>query len=91
MAAAKIRTGDMVKVLAGDGKGTVAKVIMLDPKKMTVTVEGVNMQTKHMKPMKEGEQGRIIKRERPMHLSNVAATGETAAQDAAPVEAVAKE
>jgi large subunit ribosomal protein L24 len=60
---------------------------MLDPKKMAVTVEGVNMQTKHMKPMKEGEQGRIIKRERPIHMSNVVATGETSAEEAAPAAA----
>lgn len=77
MAAAKIRTGDMVKVLSGDDKGTVAKVIKIDPKRSMVTVEGVNMQTKHMKPMKEGEQGRIVTRETPMHISKVTATGDS--------------
>jgi ribosomal protein L24 len=63
---------------------------MIDPKKMVVTVEGVNMQTKHVKPMKEGEQGRIIKRESPVHMSKVVATGETAATEAAPAEAAAE-
>ena len=28
-----------------------------------MTVEGVNIRSKHMKPMKEGETGRIMKRE----------------------------
>merc|ERR1712110_851859 len=69
--AASIRTGDSVQILAGDDKGAIGKVISLDMKKGKVTVEGVNMQTKHVKPMKEGEQGRILKREAPVHISNV--------------------
>ena len=54
-----------------------SQVIKIDPKRSMVTVEGVNMQTKHMKPMKEGEQGRIVTRETPMHISKVTATGDS--------------
>ena len=39
------------------------QVISVDRKKGKVTVEGVNIRSKHMKPMKEGETGRIMKRE----------------------------
>lgn len=62
------------------------QVIMIDPKKMMVTVEGVNIMSKNVKPMKEGEQGRILKREVGIHMSNVAPTGEKApvAEEAAP-------
>ncbi len=59
-------------------QGTVAKVIKMDKKKGMVTVEGVNIRTKHQKPMKEGESGELVKKEQPIHVSNVAASDETA-------------
>ena len=48
-----------------------------------VIVEGVNMQTKHMKPMKEGETGRIVKREAPIDISNVALSDDAPVAEAA--------
>ena len=45
---------------------------MVDAKKGKVVVEGVNIKTKHVKPMKEGESGSLLKKERPIHISNVA-------------------
>ena len=45
---AKFKTGDMVEVITGDDKGETGKIIALDMKKGKVTVEGVNMQTKHV-------------------------------------------
>ena len=39
---------------------------------MQVIVEGVNVRTKHVKPMKEGETGQLLKKEMPVHISNVA-------------------
>ena len=41
------------------------------------------MRTKHVKPMKEGEQGRLLKREVAVHLSNVAPSDEPAPAEAA--------
>ena len=46
-------------------------------------VEGVNVRTKHVKPMKEGETGQLLKRERPIHISNVALSDEQPAAEAA--------
>merc|ERR1712232_1531744 len=69
--ATSIRTGDTVFVLAGDDKGATGKVISIDSRKSKVTVEGVNMRTKHVKPMKEGDTGSILKRETAIHISNV--------------------
>ena len=69
--AASMRTNDVVKVISGDDKGTVGKLLMIDTKKGKVVVEGVNMKTKHVKPMKEGESGSILKKEFPISISNV--------------------
>jgi ribosomal protein L24 len=74
MAAARIRTGDIVKVIAGDDKGSTGKVLKIDAKKNLVIVEGMNIGSKHVKPMKEGESGSIAKKEMPIHMSNVALT-----------------
>jgi len=68
---ARIKVNDMVKVISGDSKGTVAKVLEVMGKKDMAVVEGVNVKTKHQKPMKEGEQGSIQKKEAPIHLSNI--------------------
>ena len=50
MSAMKIKKGDTVKVIAGKDKGKEGKVTAVDTKKGTVTVEGVNMHTKHSEP-----------------------------------------
>jgi ribosomal protein L24 len=52
-------------------QGMVAKLLMLDMKKGKAIVEGVNMRSKHVKPMKEGESGRILKKEFPIAISNI--------------------
>jgi len=46
----KIKKGDTVKVIAGKDKDKEGKVIAVNAKKNTVTVEGINMVTKHTKP-----------------------------------------
>ena len=49
MAMLKIKKGDTVKVIAGKDKDKEGKVIAVDHKNGRVTVEGVNMLTKHTK------------------------------------------
>ena len=53
-------------------QGTVGKLLSIDMKKKQVVVEGVNIRTKHVKPMKEGESGSLVKKEMPIAISNVA-------------------
>ena len=53
-----------------------AKLLAIDKKKGKVVVEGVNLRTKHVKPMKEGESGSLLKKERPIAISNVALSDE---------------
>lgn len=58
-------------IMCGDDKGKVAKVISVDKEKYRVTVEGINIITKHAKPSQTNPQGGLIKKEAPIHISNV--------------------
>ena len=66
-----IKKDDKVIVLSGKDKGKEGKVLVADPKAMKVIVEGVNVATKHQKPMKQGQEGGIIKVETPIYVSKV--------------------
>lgn len=71
MSMLKIKKGDTVKVIAGTDKGEEGKVLSVDHKNNKVTVEGVNMAKKHMKPSLANQNGGIIEIERPIDISNV--------------------
>lgn len=71
MSAMKIKKGDTVRVIAGKDRGKEGKVTAVDVKNSTVTVEGVNMHTKHTKPSAKNQNGGIITQEGPIHVSNV--------------------
>ena len=68
----KIKSGDTVKVIAGDHKGSEGKVLQILKEKNRVVVEGVNMISKHTKPSAANPQGGIVKKEAPLHISNLA-------------------
>lgn len=67
----KIKTGDTVKVIAGDNRGAEGKVLKVFRDKNKAIVEGVNMVKKHMKPSAQNPQGGISEKEAPIHLSNL--------------------
>ena len=67
----KIKTGDNVKVIAGDHKGITGKVTRVYKEKNKAIVEGVNMVSKHTKPSAKNPQGGIVKKEAPIHISNL--------------------
>ena len=67
----KIRKGDKVVVLAGKDKGRSGEVLSVQPKEDTALVRGVNMIRRHQK-QSQSEQGGIITKEAPIHLSNLA-------------------
>ncbi|MCM1027779.1 MAG: 50S ribosomal protein L24 [Roseburia sp.] len=71
MSSLKIRKNDTVKVIAGKDCNKEGKVISVDAKNGKVTVEGVNMITKHAKPSQANPNGGIIKKEAPIDISNV--------------------
>ena len=67
----KIKTGDTVRVIAGDHKGSEGKVVKILREKNKAIVEGVNMVSKHVKPSAQNPQGGIEKKEAPLHISNL--------------------
>jgi large subunit ribosomal protein L24 len=68
-----IKKGDSVVVIAGEDKDLskprVVKEVLID--KAKVLVEGVNIVTKHSKPSAQNTKGGIVKKEAPIHISNV--------------------
>lgn len=69
--AAKIKKGDKVIVLAGRDRGAEGEVITVMPKEDRVVVRGVNLVKKHQRQT-QTQEGGIITREAPIHVSNVA-------------------
>ena len=67
----KIKSGDTVKVIAGDHKGSEGKVLQIIKDKDRVLVEGVNLVSKHTKPSAQSPQGGIVKKEASLHISNL--------------------
>jgi len=67
----KIKTGDTVKVIAGDHKGEQGKIVKVFVDKNRAIVEGVNMVSKHTKPSADNPQGGIVKKEASLHISNL--------------------
>ncbi|GGB71576.1 50S ribosomal protein L24 [Flavobacterium suaedae] len=68
----KIKSGDTVKVIAGNNKGSEGTVVRVLREKNKAIVEGVNMVSKHTKPSAQSPQGGIVKKEAPIHISNLA-------------------
>jgi large subunit ribosomal protein L24 len=67
----KIKTGDIVRVIAGDHKGSEGKVLKVDREKNKASVEAVNMVSKHTKPSAKSPQGGIVKKEAAIQISNL--------------------
>jgi large subunit ribosomal protein L24 len=66
-----IKKGDTVMVVAGDSKGQQGRVLMVDVDKQKAIVEGVNLVSKHSRPTNDNPKGGIIKKEAPIHISNL--------------------
>ena len=67
----RIRKGDIVQVIAGDDKGKSGRVLAVDEEKQRVVVEKVNFVKRHTKARRQGQQGGILEKEAPLHVSNV--------------------
>lgn len=68
----KIKTGDLVRVLAGKDKGKQGKVLQVFPKLQKVVIEGLNLNTRHLKSRRSDQPGQKIEFPAPVHQSNVA-------------------
>ena len=72
--AARIRKGDKVIVLNGRDKGRTGEVFEVRPSEGTALVRGVNMVKRHQKQT-QSQEGGIVSKEAPIHLSNIAYLG----------------
>jgi large subunit ribosomal protein L24 len=66
-----IKKGDSVMVITGESKGQKGRVLEVNREKERALVEGVNLVSKHTKPNAKAPQGGIIKKEAPVHISNL--------------------
>lgn len=66
-----LRRGDQVEVIAGKDKGRVGKILKIDREGGRAVVERVNVRTKHQKPVNAQQPGEIVKKEAPIHISNL--------------------
>jgi large subunit ribosomal protein L24 len=68
----KIQKGDQVMVLQGKDKGKKAEVVRAIPDRQKVILEGVNVAKRHAKPTRATQQGGVIDKFMPVHISTVA-------------------
>jgi len=67
----RIKSGDTVRIIAGDHKGSEGKVLQVIRDKNKAIVEGINLVKKHEKPSAKNPQGGIVEKEAPIHISNL--------------------
>ena len=58
-------------VITGESKGKKGRVLEVNREKERILVEGINMVSKHTKPNAKSPQGGILKKEAPVHISNL--------------------
>ncbi len=68
----RLKKGDMVIVLAGKYKGQTGKISAVHPRENKVTVDGINIVKKHVKPNQQHPQGAILELTKPIWVSKVA-------------------
>ena len=67
----RIRKGDQVEVISGVYTGQRGRVLNVWPKKKRVLVEGINNVKRHTRPNPNNQQGGIMEKEAPLHVSNL--------------------
>ena len=71
MSKIKLKKGDTVKVISGEARGQQGKIVTIDLQKARAIVEGVNLVSKSEKPSAKNTNGGIVKKESPIHISNL--------------------
>lgn len=67
-----IKKNDKVEILAGKDKGKSGKILQSLPKGNRVSIEGLNLLIKHLRPRRDGEKGQRIEFPAFINASNVA-------------------
>lgn len=68
----RLKKGDLVEVLSGKYKGKQGKIVMTHPTENKVTIDGINIVKKHIKPSQIHPQGGIVEITKPIWVSKVA-------------------
>lgn len=66
-----IKKGDQVAIIAGNYKKKTARVLKMLPTQSRAIIEGMNIVSKHMKKSEDNPTGKIVKKEMPIHISNL--------------------
>jgi large subunit ribosomal protein L24 len=66
-----VKKGDSVIITAGNDAGKVGEVLRVITSDDRVVVQGVNIRTRHLKPTQQNPQGGLLRKEMPIHISNV--------------------
>jgi len=66
-----LKLNDQVEIIAGKDKGRVGKIIRIMTKSNKAVVERANMIKRHTKPSATNQQGQIVEKEAPIHVSNL--------------------
>ncbi len=67
----RLKKGDLVIVRSGKYKGKTGKILSTHPRENKVTVEGINIVKKHVKPNRQHPQGAIVEITKPIGVSKV--------------------
>jgi large subunit ribosomal protein L24 len=67
----RLKKGDTVQIVSGEFKDQTGRILRVEPDKNRAFVEGKNMVRRHTKPSPKNQQGGIVEKEAPIHLSNL--------------------
>ncbi len=67
----KLKKGDEVIVLTGRNKGSTGKIDQIDKKSCKAFVGGLNMYKRHQKANMQNQEGGIVDKPMPIHVSNL--------------------
>ena len=67
----KLKKGDTVEVITGKDKGKQGEIAFVFPKTNKIIVNGINVASKHQRPVRANEPGGIIDKDMPLDASNV--------------------
>ena len=67
----RLKKGDTVQIITGEHKGQTGKILKVFPDKGRALVENRNIVKRHTKPTQKNQQGGILEKEAPIHISNL--------------------
>ena len=72
MSKMRLKKDDLVRVITGTHKGKTGKILQVHPQAMAVTIEGIDVIKRHIKPNQLNPQGGTKEIHRPLDVSKVA-------------------